>query len=762
MLKKISFIVLGTLLILVPSAQAVMTKRADKECLLCHVLWFDAFKTDRKTLVEQQDTAIVVAGSRGLVSTEAMCITCHDGYVVDSRNSVEAGNPHHELKKKPDSLVLPQVLRLDSNNEFYCGTCHTLHDFKDSAEVGSTPFMRMNNEQSQMCIACHGGGSRKKAAANHPVSKKVDRATRQNASKMGSQFGPGQELICQSCHNAHGKRGLVKAPDNTTLCIGCHQNQSGLLGSKHDFRSQLPDLKNIKQQKPSESGPCGACHVPHNAVGKKLWARSLKPGPQATQMCLSCHGQDTAVEAKPIGEHSHPVNIQPAAKTRIPKNLPLFRADATKTSKGGVQCFSCHNVHQWNPTAKAAKGERDEDGNGSNSFLRLANDGSSALCVACHNDKQQLLASDHNLSVTAPQEKNIRSMTPLQSGPCSACHVPHNASEKRLWAKEMPGDGDWANGLCISCHNRQGAAKAKLTGKNDHPVNVGLNSLKPMVDLEKIHQRLPLYNQGGSKEKDQRMMCMTCHDPHTWRPGASVPAADTYTANIEGTAVNSFLRMANYPSPDLCSACHPNHLKVEGTVHDLKVSAPTATNLAGQTVEASGTCGACHLVHNSPKALRLWARDDGPVSDNVNIIASLCTDCHSEGGPAAKRVPAVASHPTGKLVMAHEGDAPDNTGYTPVFDENGLKKSVGNIGCPSCHDSHIWNRGAQTPANADTAGTDKTGSFRFLRNQSVNTICRQCHGPEGIFRYLYFHDPDRRRVWTRPRQIIDRSKIWIK
>ncbi len=54
MKKSIIIIVLSAIFLIVHSVQAI-TRRADKECLLCHVLWFDAFKTDQKTLLERSD-----------------------------------------------------------------------------------------------------------------------------------------------------------------------------------------------------------------------------------------------------------------------------------------------------------------------------------------------------------------------------------------------------------------------------------------------------------------------------------------------------------------------------------------------------------------------------------------------------------------------------------------------------------------------------------------------------------------------------------
>jgi hypothetical protein len=100
MVKSIP-ILLITALFLLPSPAQAITRRADKECLLCHVLWFDAFKTDQETLIEKRDSSIVIAGSVGLASSEEMCVTCHDGYVVDSRVKIVEGNPHYVLKKPP-------------------------------------------------------------------------------------------------------------------------------------------------------------------------------------------------------------------------------------------------------------------------------------------------------------------------------------------------------------------------------------------------------------------------------------------------------------------------------------------------------------------------------------------------------------------------------------------------------------------------------------------------------------------------------------
>ncbi len=906
MKKTIILIGFIVIFLIVHSAQAI-TRRADKECLLCHVLWFDAFKTDQQTLIEPKDSPIVIAGSVGLASSKEMCVTCHDGYVVDSRNRVAEGNPHQVLKKVPESLKLPEAYRLDRNNEIYCGTCHTLHDFKGSAEVGSTPFMRFDNQRSQMCIACHDGKTEKQGVANHPVLKEAKDIAYQKAVKKGSRFGPSREIICQSCHNAHGQQAMVSPVNTSSLCTNCHANKASLIDGKHDLRLTLPSIKNIKQQRPAQSGPCGvchlphnaagrklwakkltpknpasqmcltchaeqsglktkrigqhshptgvkldsmgkgsselplysaeamrdpnggvqcftchnvhqwdpmspsnvggkdvegdasnsflrmsnssssvlclachgdkksvinsdhnlnitapqeknvqgfsvsqsgfcgACHIPHNAVGKKLWARRLEPGDPASQMCLTCHSKKTPFKTKLVGKHSHPVNVKPDLAGTMPVELPLFSTDAKKDPSGRMQCFTCHDVHRWDPNSVTKNGGKNLEGDASTSFLRISNDSSSGLCLKCHADKKLVINSDHNLNITAPEEKNILGFSAANSGPCSACHVPHNASGMKLWAKPLSADTSWSAQLCTGCHQKAGAASTKLIGDNDHAVNITLKKLNISKSGNQITPSLPLYGDNGKITPTGKMVCMTCHDPHIWSVHPSRTDPNYRIQNREGDASSSFLRKANYPSSELCGSCHPNHARIDGSPHDIGLIAPEATNLLNQTVKMSGTCGACHLVHKGPSKLKLWARSYNPYPENGNVMSTLCASCHSEGNMAEKKVPPIASHPTGKLISNIIRYNKKKVGYTPIFDQNGQETNIGEISCPSCHNAHQWSPLSHQGSISQTQNDGGMDKFRFLRNMSKDIVCTNCHGRQALYRYLYFHSPDKRK-----------------
>ena len=554
------------------------------------------------------------------------------------------------------------------------------------------------------------------------------------------------KIICQSCHKIHGAKGnKITIVDNTKskLCIICHKKKNSLINTKHDMRLLLPDIKNIKQERVSQSGPCGACHTPHNAANKLLWARQLGSGDLATQMCLSCHGEKSGYDTKHIGTASHPVNDAPTTNMPISNRLPLYTTDLTRSPKGRVQCFTCHDVHRWSPNSSTDLGGKNVEGDGSTSFLRIPNNTSSDLCLACHTDKKQLTTSDHNLIVTAPGEKNIKGLTPEKSGPCGVCHVPHNAAGIHLWAKPLSVNKDVVNQLCTGCHNKNGAAKTKLIGNHYHPLNITLKMLNPIGAEKEISAQLPLFDSAGIKIPDEnkgKIACITCHEPHTWDPRHSGPVVNYTFKNIEGDSTNSFLRKANSPSSELCEACHTDKALVEGTTHDLKVSAPKAVNLLGRTVKESGTCGACHLVHNCPNKLKLWARPYGPVAANESMMNALCKSCHSKKNIAENKIPRIATHPENKLIDNIMYVNKYKKNYTLIFDKNGKEANVGNLSCPSCHNAHQWSQ----DQNGINKGIKGNLYGKFLRSKSYNMVCKDCHGSDALIKYEYFHDPAKR------------------
>jgi predicted CXXCH cytochrome family protein len=750
-----------------PPPVFALEKSSKKECALCHVMWLDVFRTNKETLIKWQPGNVLMKDTQGIVSSEEICYSCHDGYVADARFTVWKAGNHPVFKKPSPKVKIPPALTLSNKDEVYCGTCHSPHSGRKAAP-GSSPeetipgplsFLRLPNIDSSLCEACHVNEADFKRTHSHPVH--TDKLKIPDALfARGSVAARKKDTVtCQTCHAVHGAQGrhlTVMDNSQSALCAACHKERS-IAGTRHDVRRTMPDEKNILGQPVSESGPCGACHVPHRSAGYKLWARKIPPGNPASQACLACHTNTPKSKIRSIGRYSHPIDIGAVPKALVRKapapslktGLPAFSPAGRHQAAGSVQCATCHDAHQWSPGDPADKGAGKIAGDGANSFLRISAGRSSSLCLACHQDKQQLLAFDHNLVRTAPQAKNMRGATAAVSGPCGACHLAHNAAGPRLWARTVLGDKKGApTPYCTGCHGPEGPAKAKPVGKHDHPVDVKLKG-NGIPSPGAVTGKLPLYSAAGSAQPGNRITCRTCHDPHIWSPGGKVaePAPvpgktpDEIARNLEGDAASSFLRSAASPGPDLCVVCHPDTALLVGTDHDLFVTAPTAKNQLGQTVAQSGPCGACHVAHHSRQDRLIWARAYGPVAKDQHSMNGLCTGCHSKGGPAEDKIPPVATHPKGKLID-NILTARGSTGYIKIFDDHWKETRAGDLSCSSCHSFYQWDHRVRKPGPGRNVEGDADTSF--LRASRDRLVCTDCHGQTAIWRYLYFHSQKKR------------------
>jgi uncharacterized Zn finger protein (UPF0148 family) len=447
-----------------------------------------------------------------------------------------------------------------------------------------------------------------------------------------------------------------------------------------------------------------------------------------------------------------------------PQQLPLFNEDLKTGTHGKIYCSTCHNVHQWDPNLLAIGPGKNEEGDDSTSFLRISNDEGYLLCIDCHPNKEMVAGTEHDLSVSAPQAKNVLGQSIDQAGLCGTCHLPHNSNlAQQLWARKLgPGD-DMISRLCNGCHVKDGCAQSKVVGSNSHPINVSILAADGQTDL-------PLFTPEGRRDdKNGRVFCSTCHDPHQWNP--TLQARGNGAAE-EGGLQNSFLRLANAPEPVLCGACHRKHLRIQNSPHDLSISAPQAKNIIGQTAGQGGVCGACHLPHNSPARIQMWAQETGPgslpgweqgyaVEGHYGVI--LCTGCHAPGRIAEQKVPRQALHPKNLFILLKEAaliPAAQTLPYFdyplgrrklristsairagirprfPVFTPDGKTGQKGDITCPTCHDPHQL-----TPGNTEAGSSVSQGKLQrsFLRKDTGRNFCTDCHGYEAIYRFTYYH-----------------------
>lgn len=711
------------------AVEAPRNPNSAKECAICHYRWIDTFFIDGK------GTDLVDYQEKKVVAEPEICFSCHDGSVADSRGKVYNDHRHPINKSPPADMEIPAIFPLDNRGNMQCFTCHTAHGVSDEMGIERAIFVRASNTNSNMCMMCHKGKDGGPAAGNHPIgTTKLE--IPEELIRMGSIEGAAEnQIICQTCHTVHGSPFdnflLENNRDSARLCLDCHKEKAGLLNTGHDLRRTAPYADNIKGQTPERSGICGSCHLVHGAGKVALWARTIPEQftDQVQGACLGCHNREGPGKGKLLTGYSHPVNIS-LDNTQMQPQLPGYdtrgQRMSFKSKSALLTCLTCHDPHRSGTDRQA------EMNPPRSSFLRVDGGQPEKLCKQCHVKQGRIDRSDHDLRRTEAQVTNSKGQSPAESGLCGVCHLVHGADNKKLWARKFTGKSENpAQKICLSCHNGKGIAHKKVIGDHSHPIDITPAS-------HGLQTTLPLYGQHGELGQNGVISCLTCHDPHQWSPGKT---GDRTGSNDEGNGQNSFLRLAAAPQSVLCGNCHPAKAYVEKTDHDLTVTAPNSKNITGKTPGQSGTCGSCHLVHNGPNKVRLWAREYGRGN---GIMDRMCNGCHQETGAGSRKVPGVSTHPEKQLIANPGRKNKNKADYFPLFDkETGTLITIGDIACASCHDPHQWDPKHKSRG----AGNNPEGKSNnsFLRMQTYNMICKDCHGLDALFRFKYYHDSTKRK-----------------
>lgn len=740
------------------------TPSANRECSTCHIMWLNEFKQhETPTLIPFDPKPVVATGKQDVASTERMCFSCHDGFVLDSRFMWQEGKYRHPVGQKPSKdIKIPridgkQVFPLNEDGKVYCGTCHSAHGV-DWSQKESPVFLRMKNVNSSLCMTCHEERTGGPKHGNHPINKQLDRLP--NAMfRAGSKFGKDGRVVCQSCHRPHGaaaKKILVMDNHESNLCRSCHDNKKSIIQTKHNMALSVPDAKNIKGKKASETGPCSVCHIPHDAKGAALWARQkFQTKDPAAAPCMGCHNEKGLAKKKAIKDHSHPtqVAVKKLGISVKDKNwqyqvkplfniyqqaLPLYNASGQRVKHGGnVSCGSCHDPHVWSSKQRPPDDPDDiveQEGDGQNSFLRIAQGEISNLCLNCHLDKQTLFYTKHNRDIGF---KNKPKAEGRQDGICAECHIAHNGRGPYMQARQ-PGEGKTPIAkICTACHSKDGLANKKQTGQHSHPLGVNLAKLDTKTDL-------PLFSPSGERHPQGNVDCATCHNVHQWQPDKRESMAGAMS-KVEGNGRNSFLRIMTGRNSKLCVECHTSKKMVINTEHDLRITAAHSTNSLGQATYRSGVCGSCHSVHNAQIDVNLWGRK---LPAGQDLKERMCRSCHQQGGPAQAKVPVVFRHPNQILAWATKIRKYISDKFLPrmpVYTTDGHASRMGIITCTSCHNPHRWSPKLKQQPGKNTEGTVINS---FLRNaSSEHIVCADCHGRDGLYRYKYFHSRNSRRKY---------------
>jgi len=484
------------------AARVVAEKR---ECATCHVAWMADFKReDVVTLIPYEPRPMQETGRQDVVSTERMCFSCHDGFVLDSRFFWEEKGHSHPVGIVPsDRVRIPTeegktIFPLNDDGKVYCGTCHSAHGVEWGNKI-SPVFLRIPNVDSSICSTCHiDRKGETNGHLNHPLLEKVPKDGKRLQSD-GAKFGKDDKVICQSCHRVHGskeKKLLVKNNDRSQLCGTCHSDKarngtnSGN-GHTHPI-NVVPKEAKIPEDfasAGSKFGPnkeviCQTCHAVHIAPSGKLLVleqEQLKEG-----ICLKCHDNKRTVLK--YGHNLLAKSDQTTPREKIPsKNL-------------GV-CGTCHNIH---------------GGNGPKMWARTLAPGGNAvadLCLSCHKqggaaEKHTVGKYSHPVGATLPSGVKPGKL-PLFTGSGAKTH-----------------SSKYGLVTCPTCHDVHGPA----------------SRLKPQTSAREKRGGEGKYLRIG--EGNLTLLCKKCHEDK-W--------------SITKTKHDLFPEKRNSQSLGVCSNCHQVH-----------------------------------------------------------------------------------------------------------------------------------------------------------------------------------------------------------
>ncbi len=685
--------------------QEVLTN-SSKECAICHIRWVQAL--ERSDLQKSPMQAVMERQT----GSGDMCLSCHDGSVVDSRFKVWSTR-HHTTDAVPSPAVhVPtEKFPLDAQGRMTCATCHTAHAVPGDSDLRTVIFLRQPNVDSSLCLACHPQHAQK-SDCQHPLGHAKAPVPKEILDAGGKTSPDGHAIFCQTCHEPHGAQNawmLVLPPSQ--LCVACHTDKapeaSPPAGAPvhrigHTYAGFKPPAALLSERAtfgPEGELSCLSCHRLHDASGARpLLIRKNESG----SLCLDCHEKEKAVLGSPHdlrvsspdtanahGEkasmsgpcgachriHGWARNVPDTGRPHSSgclechrpggpgsRNRPYVEAHPVgvpvppnittplplDAASRDIGCLTCHDPHTPRPPEAMSEPQNGSHIVAPRSFLRREG---SQLCVLCHEKMAASLQGAHDPAGFAPSLRETLGVHP-STGSCRVCHTTHNAHGPHLWAR-VPADSPAgpASNLCRACHNDDWVKEPQGT---HHP-------LLPASDPNSPGAETGSASPAGPRSE---VSCDSCHDSHAGAQSASLlrPLGDK-----------------------LCTNCHQDKLGIKDSVHDPEV---------GQWRKDLGfvpksLCRDCHPIHGSQKQAGIWPSLGGEQAPD-----SLCEACHRAGRPG----PAVETGHVGK-----------------PNPQSAIRDPQSIISCPTCHDIH------QNRQDAKLLRAPRTGS----------ALCLACHPKRG-------------------------------
>jgi streptogramin lyase len=463
-----------------------------RECSICHLEFMPAFEGGGAgALIPVPEDSL----EQPWVSTEASCLSCHDGTVKDSRRLVFATHGHPVGDAPPSTMEVPEQLPL-ADGKVACRTCHSAHTLAGSGEThGDAMLLRVEDRPSELCVGCHGAeGPGDPGPGRHPLGE---------LPLAGStDDGP---IECLDCHGSHSPEPMLLAPGlGAGTCVECHQGtvaRSGAPGEHVRGAARLePAARAAVEERgglfgPSDGITCLTCHGVH---------RPSRP----SSGCADCH-----VVAPPA-------------------------ADGELQPHSGDACVECHGVHRG----------------GRRSTRRVASPGDPGGCLSCHGEgarhaPEQARPGEQGHALIDLTEAAADATPRLES--CESCHGPAHEA-RRVDAASCEGCHDAAS------EGRVAGGHGGATCLDCHPAHLPSPSqAEATQDLNPAARRcLACHATGSDPERAGVQVAEYQHpsmvflpDGQRWTPGGALQLYDPSGAPTP-MGVNGDL---------VCGSCHTTH-----------------------------------------------------------------------------------------------------------------------------------------------------------------------------------------------------------
>lgn len=361
-----------------------------------------------------------------------------------------------------------------------------------------------------------------------------------------------RDCTTSGCHAPIVDHPIMHGPTAIGACDACHEYDDP---AQHTFvvKRQGAELctfchlgadtqLSLVGHKPFDEGRCTGCHDPHGSTSRNM----LKAATTA-QLCALCH--EGAIQ----GTHVH-------------------------TPAAAGDCLGCHGAH-------GAEHEK--------LLSRTGND----LCLTCHQDTKQLLATAELPHKPATEN-------------CLNCHAAH-ASDNLAHLTSPP------EALCESCH--PGPPQIARAAKFKHDAVL---EGKACLNCHQPHAS----NHEGMLKSDPVGACLVCHDkPITLDDGKVVGSVADIAK--KGEFLHGPVRQG------LCTGCHELH----GSDHSRLLAAEYTPNFYEPfSLEYYALCFKCHaqeLVLNRETTAETNFRNGGLnlhyAHVNQDKQGRSCRSCHA-------------------------------------------------------------------------------------------------------------------------------------